>query len=143
MYGRWTETVVLWRNFLGIIWDFLFKFWMLTSSFRITSLLSLKVIKENFFSWQLFFNVYVYPCCLKVWYKSKLFIALMYVTTIDSNTDLLRKFQLSNMFLNYWVQSTTIPDVNPRDFKINALFPWVRLVQIFQSTSQYFLQLFL
>ena len=21
MYGSWTENVVLWRNFLGIIWD--------------------------------------------------------------------------------------------------------------------------
>ena len=28
------------------------------------------------------------------------------------------------------VQSTTIPDVNPRDFEINQLFPWVGLVQI-------------
>ena len=28
------------------------------------------------------------------------------------------------------IQSTTIPVVNPRDFEINQLFPWVGLVQV-------------
>jgi len=66
---------------LEMWWSFL----ELTSFFLITTL---QAIKEKLFKLtaSLWFHVYLYPCCLKAWYKSKLnskivFIELIYTTT--------------------------------------------------------------
>ena len=59
------------------------------------------------------------------------------MSQINSNTkdDFQVVFQLS-CFVGHPV-SSTIPDVNPRDFEINHLLPWEGLLQIFHSMSQY------
>ena len=64
---------------------FFFKLQLLTSFLRITSL---QVIKVKLFKLtaSLCFHIFVYPCCLKAWYKSKFNSKVVFIILILSLT---------------------------------------------------------
>ena len=72
-------------------------FLLLTRFFRITSL---QVIKEKLFEFtaSLCFHIFVYPCCLKAWYKSKFNSKVVFIILILSLTTVVK---ICLVFLQY------------------------------------------
>ena len=118
MSGSWTENKILWRNFLGIVWGLrdVFTVHICSARAQIQSLKSSQIVHIwgmisvfGFCNVSLLTNIFcIFPVIFieKATFKStNKFIKnkTQYndeKEIIDSNIDLLRKFQLRNIFLN-------------------------------------------